>query len=60
MEKEETSLEACLCKYKYLCPAISKDLSNCCVIPARLFIISGRELRSQEGTTQGDSIAIAL
>ena len=29
-------------------------------ISARLFIIGGRELRSQEGTPQGDQTAIAL
>ena len=42
-----------------LCPAISIYIYNCYVVPARLFIISGKEIRSTEGTTQGDPTAMA-
>ena len=42
-----------------LCPAISIYIYNCYVVPARLFIIGGKEIRSTEGTTQGDPTAMA-
>ena len=45
--------------FEYLCPAIATFLYNCYAISARLFIIGGKELRSCEGTTQGDSTAMA-
>ena len=42
-----------------LCPIISTFIKNCYNIPARLFIIGGKELLSREGTTQGDPTAMA-
>ena len=51
--------KALLHDIKYLCPAITTFLYNGYAISARLFIISGKELRSREGTTQGDPTAIA-
>ena len=42
-----------------LCPIISIFIKNCYNIPARLFIIGGKELLSREGTTQGDPTAMA-
>ena len=46
--------KALLHNIKYPCPAIATFLYNCYAISARLFIIGGKELRSREGTTQGD------
>ena len=40
--------------WKFICPVIASYISNCYMYPARLFITSGRELLSKEGTTQGD------
>ena len=42
-----------------MCPAIATFLYNCYAMSARLFIIGGKELRSCEGTTQGDPTAMA-
>ena len=41
------------------CPAISIYIYNCYVVPARLFIIGGKEIPSTEGTTHGDPTAMA-
>ena len=43
-----------------LCPAISTFVPNCYTTPARLFVIGGTEIRSNEGTTQGDPVAMAI
>ena len=43
-----------------ICPAISTYVSNCYMMPSRLFVIGGYELKSSEGTTQGDPIAMAV
>ena len=43
-----------------LCPAISTFVTNCYATPARLFVIGGSEIKSNEGTTQGDLVAIAI
>lgn len=43
-----------------LCPSISTYVRNCYLIPSRLFVIGGQEIKSQEGTTQGDPIAMAV
>ena len=51
--------KALLHNIEYLCPAIAKFFYNCYAISARLFIIGGKELRSREGTTQGDPTAMA-
>ena len=39
---------------KLICTVIATYISNCYMCPARLFIIGGEELLSNEGTTQGD------
>ena len=43
---------------KVICPPLSTYVQNCYQAPARLFILRGRELKSMEGTTQGDPIAM--
>ena len=43
---------------EYICPELATLIYNCYIIPARLFIIGGKELRSREGTTQGDPTVI--
>jgi len=53
---------------KVVCPEIATFVTNCYSSPARLFVIGGFELLSQEGfellsqegTTQGDPIAMAV
>ena len=42
------------------CPAISTFVTNCYTTPARLFVIGSTEIRSNEGTTQGDPVAMAI
>ena len=37
-----------------ICPEVSTFISNCYQKPARLFVVGGIEILSQEGTTQGD------
>ena len=43
-----------------LCPAISTFVTNCYAIPARLFVIGSSEIKSNEGTTKGDHVAMAI
>ena len=43
-----------------ICPAITIYVKNCYSLHSRLFIIGGNEIRSCEGTTQGDPIAMAV
>ena len=38
---------------KIICAEISTFVSNCYLQPARLFVVGGKEILSQEGTTQG-------
>ena len=42
-----------------LCPIIATFVRNCYNVPARLFILGGKEILSKEGTTQGDPTAMA-
>ena len=42
----------------FICPIITTYITNCYIIPARLFIIGGGEILSKEGTTQGDPTAM--
>ena len=44
----------------YICPAISVFIKNCYNSPSRLFITGGKELKSNEGTTQGDPVSMAI
>ena len=48
------------CYDKVICPEISVFANNCYSSPSRLFIRGGKEIPSQEGTTQGDPIAMAI
>ena len=43
-----------------ICPVLGVFAVNCYSVSARLFVIGGKEIRSKEGTTQGDPIAMAL
>ena len=43
-----------------ICPPFATILINTYRIPARLFIVSGGEITSSEGTTQGDTLAMAF
>ena len=52
--------EALIHNIKYVCPEISTYVKNCYSEPARLFVIGGLEIKSQEGTTQGDPLGMAV
>ena len=43
-----------------VCPAIATYVINCYAVPSRLFVVGGHEITSNEGTTQGDPIAMAV
>ena len=45
---------------KILCPKIACYLENVYIMPARLFIVGGKEITSEEGTTQGDAVAMGM
>ena len=45
---------------KNLCPETATYINNCHTKPSRLFITGGKEILSNEGTTQGDLIAIEV
>ena len=45
---------------QYLCPNFVTILINTYRRPSRLFIIGGGEISSSEGTTQGDTLAMAF
>ena len=51
---------SCLHDISVLCPAISTFVSNCYATRARLFVIGGSEIKPNEGTTQGDPVAMAI
>ena len=42
-----------------LCPIIATFVNNCYTVPARMFVIGGKEMISNQGTTQGDPTAMA-
>ena len=52
--------KAALHNIRILCPTISTILFNTYQAPAKLFIFGGEILESQEGTTQGDPLAMAF
>ena len=52
-----TEMSSCI---MLLFPAIAIYVKNCYSLHSRLFIIGGNEIRSCEGTTQGDTIAMAV
>ena len=43
---------------RVLCPAMSTYLTNCYKRRSRLFVVGGMEIASDEGTTQGDPLAM--
>ena len=43
-----------------LCPTLATYATNTYRAPGRLFVTGGRELKSAEGTTQGDPLAMSL
>lgn len=45
---------------RYICPEISTYVWNCYCVPSRLFVTGGSEIKSSEGTTQGDPTAMAI
>ncbi|XP_015767149.1 PREDICTED: uncharacterized protein LOC107345921 [Acropora digitifera] len=51
---------AALHNIRVLCPSIATYAINTYREPARLFIVGGQELRSSEGTKQGDPLAMSL
>ena len=42
------------------CPILSTLVSDCCLVPARVFILGNKEIKSKEGTTQFDSTAMVV
>ena len=50
--------DALLHNIRYLCPQMATYVRNCYAKPSRLFIAGGKELKSSEGTTQGDPTAM--
>ncbi len=52
--------KALLHNVQVLCPIFTRYVINCYRSPARLFVIGGIELKSNEGTTQGDPIGMAV
>ena len=51
---------AALHNIRILCPSIATYAINTYREPARLFIVGGQELKSSEGATQGDPLAMSL
>ena len=44
---------------KVICPEFATYIYNSYCVQARMFIVGGKEIKSKEGTTQGDPIAMA-
>ena len=51
---------AALNNIRVLCPLIATYVTNTYRIPACLFVVGGNELKSAEGTTQGDPLAMLM
>jgi hypothetical protein len=49
-----------LLNMRHICPSLSVILINCYRAPASLFVAGGLELRSEEGVTQGDPLAMVM
>ena len=45
---------------RILCPEIATYINTCNMKPSRLFITGGKEISSNDGTTQGDPIATGM
>ena len=51
---------AALHNISILCPTIATFLINAYRLPVRLFVKGGQELKSSEGTTQGDPLSMSI
>ena len=51
---------AALNNIRVLCPLIATYVTNTYRVPARLFVVGGSELKSAEGTTQEDPLAMSM
>ena len=51
---------AALHNLRILCPIIATYAINTYRLPTRLFVVGGQELKSSEGTTQGDPLSMAI
>ena len=45
---------------KHICPPIANFVRNCYNVPARLFVLGGKELLSHKDTIQGDPTVMAI
>ena len=45
---------------KHICPTLATFLLNCYNIPAKLFVLGGKDLLSHKSTTLGDLIAMEI
>ena len=52
--------KAMLHNIPYICPPMGIYAYNSYITPSRLFVQGGKEITSSEGTTQGDSFAMAM
>ncbi|MEM7298736.1 MAG: C2H2-type zinc finger protein [Bacteroidota bacterium] len=52
--------EVMLHNIHYVCPLLAAYIRNCYHVPSRLFVAGGKELKSSEGTTQGDPQAMPV
>ena len=43
-----------------MCSMLSTSVSNCYLVPVRPFILGNKEIKSKEGTTQGDPTVMAV
>ena len=51
---------AALNNIRILCPMVATYTINTYRLPTRLFVLGGQEMKSSEGTTQGDPLSMAL
>ena len=49
-----------LCNINVVCPSISIYVQNCYTLTSHLFIIGWTEIKSSEGTTQSDTVAMPI
>ena len=52
--------QAMLNNIRYICPPLATYIRNCYIAPSRLFVTGGKEIKSSEGTTQGDPHAMPV
>ena len=52
--------QAALHNIEYICPSIATILNSNYNAPVKMFITGGGEIKSMEGTTQGDPLAMAM